>query len=82
VVLLEGLEVVFIVIAVGSGRGLPDRAPVHVGGSAGRHHVNDLTRRRVVDLIRLAGRGLGPLAFDDHRRHSCGTPLRLDFVNS
>jgi hypothetical protein len=43
---------------------------VHVSRTAGRDLVNDFAGGRVADLVCLAGRGLGPLAFDDHRRHS------------
>jgi hypothetical protein len=55
-------------------RGL--RRLVDVGGTSGRHDVDDLACRRVANLVCLAGSGLGPLAFDDHRRHSVRTPLR------
>src|SRR6266550_2717472 len=40
---------------------------VDVGGTAGWNFVDDFSGRRIADLVRLAGRGLCPVAFDDVR---------------
>ena len=50
------------------GRGL--RRSIDIGRAAGGDLVDDLARGGIADLVRLAGRGLCPLAFDDHRRHA------------
>ena len=42
---------------------------VDVGGPAGRNLVDDLAGGRVANLVRLAGRGLGPVTLDDHGCH-------------
>ena len=43
---------------------------VDIRGSAGGNLVDDFAGGRVADLVRFARCGLGPVAFDDHRRHA------------
>ena len=46
------------------------RRLVDVRGTAGGNLVDDLAGGRVADLVRFTRCGLGPVAFDDHRRHA------------